>query len=217
MNNSLLIIITNNHYSIMEEKILNQLKKIRQLLADHVNNNINHTTSLKLNIEFPISELVPNIELNKCNIHGVTYIDVLEWISIKPGIKIANMEGITIKKMQICLKNRDGDILPLPAIVHTFIHELAHTITIPELVSSKNISNKRKRIQPTVENRKKNAFMQNHHSDAFYGNFAKLLRIAELLNIYILPKTHRQFTKHNLQRFDSLLDPNDSMSLGEVP
>jgi len=59
--------------------------------------------------------------------------------------------------------------------------------------------------------------MQNHHSDAFYGNFAKLLRIAELLNIYILPKTHRQFTKHNLQRFDSLLDPNDSMSLGSVP
>ena len=33
--------------------------------------------------------------------------------------------------MLICIKN-GPNFLPLQVIIHTFIHELAHTVTIPE-------------------------------------------------------------------------------------
>ena len=48
--------------------------------------------------------------------------------------------------------------------------------------------------------------MENHHTNTFYSNFAKLLRICEDLDIYKLPK--------NLQRYDSMINHNDLLSLG---
>jgi len=118
--------------------------------------------------------------------------------------------------MLICLKNEKNQFLPIESIIHTFLHELSHTVTIPEKVLSKNISNIKKKIQPTVKNVKKYSYMQNHHSTNFYINFSKILRIAEILGIYVLPKTHRNFQIKNLQRFDSLVNPNDSMSMGKT-
>lgn len=64
----------------------------------------------------------------------------------------------------------------------------------------------RKNIQPTVEFKNDKSFIPIHYSQSFYSNFAKLLRISEILNIYILPKTHRNFTMKNLQRYDSLIN-----------
>ena len=45
-----------------------------------------------------------------------------------------------------------------------------------------------------------------HHSDNFYKNFATILRMSEALNIYILPKTHRNFTPKNIQRYDCMFN-----------
>ena len=72
---------------------------------------------------------------------GVTYVDVKNWISIKSGIKLGDPNTIDIKFLAVKLKN-NGNFLPIEAIIHTFIHELSHTITIPESHISKNILKK---------------------------------------------------------------------------
>ena len=107
--------------------------------------------------------------------------------------------------------------LPIEAVIHTFIHELAHTITIPEAHTSKHIDKMTKKIQPTVSDKKKRSFMQNHHTTTFYVNFARLLRICEGMDIYIMPKNYRLFTPKNLQRYDSMINHNDLFSLGASP
>ena len=50
--------------------------------------------------------------------------------------------------------------------------------------------------------------MENHHTNTFYSNFAKLLRICEDLDIYKLPKNYNLFTPKNLQRYDSIINHN---------
>ena len=142
--------------------------------------------------------------------------DVKNWISIKPGIKLGDPNTIDIKFLAVKLKN-NGSFLPIEAIIHTFIHELSHTITIPESHISKTMDKHTKKIQPTVSNRKKRAFMENHHTNTFYSNFAKLLRICEDLDIYKLPKNYNLFTPKNLQRYDSIINHNDLLSLGTSP
>ncbi len=192
-------------------KIRNILTEIRQKLINYLKeNNIQFTfkkqkNNMKLIDTFPIKCLKSPFEIyNGCNIHGITLIDVNNWINIETGIKVADLKSMEIKEMKICIRNFHDELYPIEAIIHTFLHELAHTVTLPELVLSKNITNRRKKIQPTVENKKNNHYMPNHHSDSFYCNFARLLRIAENLEIYQLPKSHRTFTIKSLQRFDSL-------------
>tara|TARA_Y100001933_G_scaffold212305_1_gene217358 strand:- start:1580 stop:2221 length:642 start_codon:yes stop_codon:yes gene_type:complete len=205
----------------MESNIQNILKEILQLLINYIQkNNIIFTFNKKNNNLSLINSFIietikaPFESYNGCNIHGFTIINVGKWINIKPGLKIADITTMVVKEMKICVKTFDNKNIAIEAIIHTFIHELAHTVSIPELVLSKNITKQRKKIQPTVENKKCNHYMQNHHSDSFYSNFARLLRIAELLDIYKLPHSHRNFTIKNLQRFDSLINPNDKLSLG---
>ena len=55
--------------------------------------------------------------------------------------------------------------------------------------------------------------MENHHTNTFYSNFAKLLRICEDLDIYKLPKNYNLFTPKSLQRYDSMINHNDLLSL----
>ena len=38
--------------------------------------------------------------------------------------------------------------------------------------------------------------------------------MAEQLNIYRLPKTHRNFNIKNLQRYDCMFNPDDKLSVG---
>jgi len=59
-------------------------------------------------------------------------------------------------------------IIPIEIVIHTFLHELAHTVTIPEQRISKTINNLRKDFSLISSLRKKNAFMPCHHSDNFY-------------------------------------------------
>lgn len=205
----------------MNNKIKNILIEIRELFINYIKKNKiiftynKKNNNLALLNSFIIETIKSPVDYyNGCNIHGYTIIDVPNWINIKPGVKIADIKTMLIKEIKICVKTFDNKNIPIEAIIHTFIHELAHTITIPEQILSKNITKQRKKIQPTVENKKSNHYMQNHHSDSFYCNFARLLRIAEILDIYTLPNSHKNFTIKNLQRFDSLINPNDKLSLG---
>ena len=138
------------------------LKDIREQLINYTNkNNIKFNStynnySLKLNNKFEIKELDSQLDIyDKFNIHGVTYITANDWISVKPGIKIAYPHSINIKFMAIKLKY-NNKYLPIEAIIHTFLHELAHTVTLPEAFTSKNIDKITKKIQPTVSEKKHN-------------------------------------------------------------
>ena len=159
----------------MDLKILKILNEIRVSIKQYSEKNnmlfTSYDIEMKIDTNFPILELEPNIEIGKCSIHGGTYIDIKNWYSLYPGIKVAELDTISISRMLLCFKNKNNEYLPLAAIIHTFLHELSHTITIPEQINSKHITQKRKTIQPTVENKKKNAFMPNHHSNNFISIF----------------------------------------------
>lgn len=83
---------------------------------------------------------------------------------------------------------------------------------MPEMNKSVNMKNKIKKIQPMVNNT--NKFIPNHHFPAFYANFSRILRIADELEIYKLPKTHRNFTVNQIHRYDTMINPSDNLSLG---
>ena len=146
--------------------------------------------------------------------HGVTHIDVKKWVSYKPGIRIADLSQTEIEWIAIRLQFSTGEEIPIEIVLHTFLHELAHTITIPEQRLSKNLDRRTKQLQSVKTHTKKNHFMPCHHSDNFYRNFATILRMAEAMGIYRLPKTHRNFTPKSIQRYDCMFNPSDKMSVG---
>ena len=45
---------------------------------------------------------------DKCSIHGVTYIDVDNWISKSPGVKIADVRTLKVRKMEIYISDVKG-------------------------------------------------------------------------------------------------------------
>ena len=116
-----------------------------------------------------------------------------------------------------CFHYTNGNVIPIEIVIHVFLHELAHTITIPEQRIAKTMSRKTKLLQSHVPEKKKNAFMPCHHCDNFYKNFATILRMSEQLDIYILPKTNKNFSVRNLQRYDCMFNPDDNLSVGSSP
>ncbi|CAF3403549.1 unnamed protein product [Rotaria socialis] len=64
------------------------------------------------------------------------------------------------------------------ALIATLLHEFAHCITPPSI--------------------------EDNHSKVFYSNFEKILRIAELKEIFILPTKANKFSYQNLLRFDAI-------------
>ena len=206
---------------------LDILCQIRKLLIDYsIKQNIQfhsvdkkYKRTLKLNDDYEIYEL-EKITLDgdkDFKYHGVTYVNVKTWISYKDGIRIADLDTLTIDKLGVCLKFKNGEIIPIEIVIHTFLHELAHTVTIPEQRITKTVNKLTKKLQSHIPVKKKNAFMPCHHSDNFYRNFATILRMAEQLNIYYLPKTHRHFNIKNLQRYDCMFSPDDKLSVGTSP
>ena len=201
---------------------LKTLYEIRKLLIDYCDkkniifNSIDkqYKKSLKLTEDYNIYELNDNEHFEY---HGITYVNVKNWISYKHGIKIADIDTLSIDKLGVCFKYKNGNTIPIEIVIHVFLHELAHTITIPEQRITKTLNKKTKLLQSHFEKKKKNKFMQCHHSDNFYKNFATILRIAEQLNIYILPKTNKNFSIRNLQRYDCMFNPDDNLSIGTSP
>jgi len=104
--------------------------------------------------------------------------------------------------------------LPIESIIHTFLHELSHTITLPEARPSNMISSKEKKLQPNVKNKKNKGYIAYHHNESFYSNFAIILRAAEALNIFKLLKMYHNFDSRNLKRFDTMFNPSDGISMG---
>ena len=172
--------------------------------------------NLKLSDNYDIYELKIN-DNYKYEYHGITYVNVKDWISYKNGIKIADIDTLSIDKLGICFTYKNKTIIPIEIVIHVFLHELAHTITIPEQRIAKTLTKKTKLLQSHVKETKNNKFMPCHHSDSFYKNFATILRLAQQLDIYILPKTNKNFSIRNLQRYDCMFNPDDNISVGSSP
>lgn len=187
------------------------LEEIRILLIDYIKKkNIIFNSGLFIENNYKIVEYTDIMELdlkvnNTCDIYGLTMIRVVNWNKTKNGIRTAKDRIVDF----IAIRNKD---LSIEAIIHTFLHELAHTITMPELNKSVNIRKNIKKIQPMVNNT--NKLIPNHHSSAFYANFSRILRIADELDIYKLPKTHRNFNIKQIYRYDTMINPLDNLSLG---
>jgi hypothetical protein len=174
--------------------------------------------SIRLTEDYPIYEMEKDgIDEERVEYHGVTYVNVTNWISYKDGIKIADLDALSIDKMGVCLRFKNGDKIPIEIVIHTFLHELSHTVTIPEKRITKSINKLTKALQSHIMVSKKNSFMPCHHSNSFYKNYASILRMAEKLEIYILPKTRRNFNIKNLQRYDCMFSPGDKLSIGISP
>jgi hypothetical protein len=188
------------------------LEEIRILLIDYVaKNKILFHSGLCIAKDYKIVEYTDEMASrtktdNSCDIYGLTMIRVTLWDQTKNGVRFAKDRIVDY----IAIRNKED--LSIEAIIHTFLHELAHTITLPELHKSVNIGKKIKKIQPMVNNTHK--FIPNHHSPAFYANFSRILRIADELDIYKLPQTHRNFTVKSIHRYDTMINPSDNLSLG---
>jgi hypothetical protein len=193
-------------------ELIKILEEIRLLLIDYINKNrILFQSGLCIEKDFKIVEYTDIMASrakvsNPCDIYGLTMIRVIDWNKTKNGARIAKNRIVDF----IAIRNTDA--LSIEAIIHTFLHELAHTITIPEMNKSTHVKAKIKKIQPMVNNTLK--FIPNHHSPTFYANFSRILRIANELDIYKLPTTHRNFTVKSIHRYDTMINPSDNLSLG---
>lgn len=77
----------------------------------------------------------------------------------------------------VCIRvyeENTGSLLSIPTILITLLHEFAHCITPGE-----------------------------SHTDRFYDNYAKILRVAEQLGIFTLPNRYK-LNRHHLKRFDNM-------------
>lgn len=203
--------------------MLNILNKIRDMLINHIKKekitfkSSHNNDSLKLTKDFEIMEMEDCCCAgNGYDIHGVTLVKATEFVNPKQGLKVAKSESVTVDWLKVYFVHNDKK-LPIEAIIHTFIHELAHTITLPEKHLSKTVDSKIIKIQPYAKSGKKNSYIAVHHTDEFYRNYSKLLRMCEKLDIYLLPKTHRNFSLSALKRYDIMVNPNDCISLGSSP
>lgn len=139
---------------------LKTLYEIRKLLIDYCDkkniifNSIDkqYKKTLKLSENYDIYEIIYN---DSYEYHGVTYVNVKNWISYKHGIKIADIDTLSIDKLGVCFKYKNGNTIPIEIIIHVFLHELAHTITIPEQRITKTLNKKTKLLQSHVAEKKK--------------------------------------------------------------
>jgi hypothetical protein len=212
-------------------KILSILHEIRSMLISHT---IKNKTTFKCNYgcnPLTLSDSYKIVEFtNKmtnyygCDVFGCTLIHCNFIPSDTSGVKIADPKSMKIDYLGVRLMREDNsDVLSLPSIIHTFIHELAHTITLPESHQYGTLSKLDKKIQPTVtasrdgSKIKKKTMIPYHHNESFYANFATLLRLADKLNIYKVPSTFRNLSPISLRRFDTIINPKDNMSTGTSP
>lgn len=104
--------------------------------------------------------------------------------------------------------------LPDAGIIHTFLHELTHTVTLPRKQTA-SLDKKTSGLQLHVKRGGK--YQVVHHHDDFYRNLATMFRLADACGIYQLPKQYRKFGNLAIiKRFDALINPHDKLSLGTV-
>ena len=206
------------------KKKLEILNKIFKMITDYIKENkvefvsLDKKVFMSLDKSLKIIELDNNPDFGEVCYYGKTMIKVDKWIGYSEGIKIADPNNYKIEYIAVKFIEKEKE-LPLEIVIYTFIHELAHAFTIPEKHKVKKLSNstrkKLDKLQPVQNNNKKS--IPFHHNRSFYLNLIILLRIAERLNIYILPKQFNSFVYNKIIRYDCMINPEDNISKGQIP
>ena len=178
------------------KKIMSILKDIYKKLIPHLPNLPNDIIILEL--------------LDVSSYHGLTELDYFDWKSSSDK-KYLISEITKPAHIKVRFYDNDNKQLPLEMIVATFLHEVAHCIAPGVMQRGRDINKKILYLQN--EEFKKNKWMIVYHSFKFYSYFSKVLRIAEKLNIFILPPSKNKFSPKKLQRFDAC----DRLNLGKCP
>ena len=206
------------------KKRLEILNQIFKMITDYITDNkiefvsLDKKVSMTLDKSLKIIELDNNLDFGEVCYYGKTMIKVDKWVSYSEGIKIADPNNYNIEYIAVKFVEKEKE-LPLEIVIYTFIHELAHAFTIPEKHKIKNLSSstrkKLDKLQPVQNNDKKS--IPFHHNRSFYLNLIILLRIAEKLQIYILPKGFNSFVYSKIIRYDCMINPEDNLSKGQIP
>lgn len=91
-------------------------------------------------------------------------------------------------------------LLPITVCIATLLHEMAHALTPGELVYSNRPPDGSSGRNPA--RRQRIQWFFDAHSALFYENFAMLLRVAERLRVFVLPRAPDKHSMRSLRRFD---------------
>ena len=98
--------------------------------------------------------------------------------------------------------------LPPALVVATFLHELAHTVTRPEMREARDVPAAILALQPRDDaaagGAAHGALARVDHPPAFYANFAALLRAAERVGAFALPPAADKLAPRALRRYDAV-------------
>jgi len=186
------------------------LDRVREQLVDVLAGQaLPDTFAAPLSCNFPIKECT------RPGCHGFCDIRKCSWQGDSTG-NVRWALAFTVRSVSVQLSDELGQPLPVELLLATFIHELAHTVTRPEMRRAGAVDTAILKLQPQVAGlgARADEMVPVHHSDDFYANFAALLRIAERLRIYSLPPGRNKFAPKSLMRFDSI-DPAARLSMGK--
>lgn len=113
------------------------------------------------------------------------------WVEVSDSERRARLE-INWVSIRIHHDEESGEILPLPCVILTLLHELAHTAT--ESVQRKSREN----------GKSSRRFRPDDHGTLFYTSFRTILEAAEELHIFKLPSAADKYSMRSLARFDNL-------------
>jgi len=181
---------------------LQLLERVREQLVDALaGEDLPETFAAPLSRNFPIKECT------RPGFHGFCDIQKCKWQDDGTG-NLRQAQTFTVRSASVQLFDELGQPLPVEWLLATFIHELAHTVTRPEMRRAGAVDIATLKLQPQVVGlgARPDEMVPVHHSDDFYSNFAALLRIADKLQIYSLPVGPNKFAPKSLMRFDSI-DP----------
>jgi len=181
---------------------LQLLQKVREQLVDALAGQaLPDTFAAPLSCDFPLKECT------RPGFHGFCDIKECRWRGDGTG-DVRRAMTFVVRSVSVKLSDEQGQPLPVELLLATFIHELAHAVTRPEMRRVGAVDTAILKLQPQVTRlgMQPDDMVPVHHSNDFYANFATLLRVAERLGIYSLPVGPNKFAPKSLMRFDSI-DP----------
>lgn len=162
----------------------------RKRIRFHCPRGTTAVASLPIEYHIDIQKTRPKHKDSCIDIGGVTYMRGFDIYQVSSTIKVA--QRLEIDKIVIfCTTDRRRTL-------YHFLHELAHTVTLPEL-HKKPVD---PRFQPFADPTT-NGFYPNHHPPDFYRNLAVILRAAKNTGVWTPPSDFPGFRPSDLKRYDA--------------
>lgn len=163
-----------------ESHILSVLEEIRKSLYNEGN-------LKEIQLDFPIV-LMHNVDpiQHLKDYCGVCHILYHNWLLSDADHNVKISRNYKVQRIEIRIYDDEKELIPMANIIAVYLHELAHAITIGVCVNDNN------------------KWIELEHPKQFYANYAKILKIAEKLNIFTLGNVKDKYSMRNLKRFDDI-------------